>query len=80
MSPAGRYWYHGGYNRAAILALIPSALVAAVCALVPALEVLANFTWFIGLALGFVCYTALARWMAGEVERSPSEPLLAEGN
>jgi len=61
MSPTGRYWYTNGYNRAAILSVIPSALVPVLCAVVPALSHLANFSWFIGVALGFTSYLALMR-------------------
>ena len=59
LSENGRYWYEGGYNRNAILAIIPSALVPAICALVPSLSVLANFTWFIGVGLGYGIYNYL---------------------
>jgi NCS1 family nucleobase:cation symporter-1 len=61
MSPAGRYWYSGGYNRAAIIALIPAALVPIICVLAPGLQTLANFSWFIGVAIGFAIYIAIAR-------------------
>ena len=61
MSPSGTYWYENGYNRAAVTAVIPSALVPALCVLLPGLESVANFTWFIGCALGFVIYIALMR-------------------
>jgi NCS1 family nucleobase:cation symporter-1 len=61
MSPAGRYWYQGGVNRAAVYALIPAALIAIACVIVPALHPLANFSWFIGVALGALCYRLLAR-------------------
>ncbi len=61
MSPAGRYWYSNGYNPAAVMAIIPSALVPALCAVIPALSALANFTWFIGVAIGFSLYTVLMR-------------------
>ncbi|MGH2257514.1 hypothetical protein ACQ1ZF_13505, partial [Enterococcus faecalis] len=64
MSSAGAYHYRNGYNPAAVMALVPSALVPIVCALVPSLSMLANFTWFIGLVLGFVIYIALARRQA----------------
>jgi NCS1 family nucleobase:cation symporter-1 len=61
MSPKGRYWYVGGYNPAAVAAIIPSAFVPALCATVPALSILANFTWFIGVGLGFGIYSTLMR-------------------
>ncbi|MCJ2035044.1 hypothetical protein [Methylobacterium sp. J-068] len=38
-----------------------SALVPVLCAVVPALSSLANFSWFIGVALGFASYVALMR-------------------
>jgi len=61
MSPGGRYWYNGGYNKYAVMAVIPSALVPMICAIVPGLAVLANFTWFIGVGLGFGLYIMLTR-------------------
>lgn len=61
MSPRGAYWYDGGYNRTAIAALVPSALVPTLCVLVPVLKPAANYAWFIGMGLGLVIYTVLAR-------------------
>jgi NCS1 family nucleobase:cation symporter-1 len=61
MSPAGRYWYDGGVNRKAVLALVPAALIAILCVIVPSLHGLANFSWFIGVGFGAVFYWALAR-------------------
>ena len=61
MSPTGAYWYENGYNRAAVMTVIPSAAIPALCVLVPGLESAANFTWFIGCALGFVIYAVLMR-------------------
>ncbi len=61
MSPSGPYWYDGGYNRSAVAAIIPSAVVPALCAFVPSLSAAANFTWFIGLGLGFAIYATLMR-------------------
>ena len=67
MSPNGRYWYSNGYNKCAVMAVIPSALVPALCAVVPALAVIANFTWFIGVGLGFGSYILLMRRMPAAV-------------
>jgi NCS1 family nucleobase:cation symporter-1 len=64
MKTTGAYWYDEGYNRSAVLAVIPSALVPALCAILPSLAPLANFTWFIGLGLGFVIYCLLMRGTA----------------
>ena len=69
MSPSGAYWYENGVNRAAVLALIPSALVPALCAVLPGLGWLANFTWFIGCGLGYLAYVALMRRQPGLAPR-----------
>jgi NCS1 family nucleobase:cation symporter-1 len=61
MSPAGQYWYENGVNRLAVYALVPAALIAILCVIVPALHVLANFSWFIGVALSAAFYRLLAR-------------------
>ncbi|MFH6784125.1 MULTISPECIES: NCS1 family nucleobase:cation symporter-1 [Methylobacterium] len=61
MGPAGAYWYENGYNVAAVTAVVPSALVPVLCAVVPGLEGLANFTWFIGCGLGYVTYSLLMK-------------------
>jgi NCS1 family nucleobase:cation symporter-1 len=61
MSPEATYWYQNGVNRRAILALVPAAIIAICCVLVPALHPLANFTWFVGVALGALFYWGLAR-------------------
>jgi NCS1 family nucleobase:cation symporter-1 len=59
MRPTGRYWYTGGYNLKAVAALIPAALVPIACVLTPSLAVLANFSWFIGVAIAFLIYVTL---------------------
>jgi NCS1 family nucleobase:cation symporter-1 len=61
MSPAGQYWYENGVNRTAVYALAPAALIAILCVIVPALHGFANFSWFIGVALGAIFYRLLAR-------------------
>jgi NCS1 family nucleobase:cation symporter-1 len=61
MEPSGRYWYKNGYNRKAIAALIPAALIPILCVLVPTLRGAANYAWFIGMGLGYVIYVALNR-------------------
>lgn len=61
MSPNGAYWYDNGYNRTAIYSLVPAALLAGLCVVVPPLKFLANFSWFIGCGFGFLFYLALMR-------------------
>jgi NCS1 family nucleobase:cation symporter-1 len=59
--PGSRYLYRKGVNPAAVYAFVPSAAIAAVVALVPGLNALAPFSWFIGAALGGVFYMLLSR-------------------
>ena len=59
--PGSRYLYRKGVNPAAVYAFVPSAAIAAVVALVPGLNGLAPFSWFIGAALGGVFYMLLSR-------------------
>lgn len=61
MRPDGEYWYDNGYNRRAIYALVPAAVIPVLCVLVPALRGAANYAWFIGMAVGLVLYAALHR-------------------
>ncbi len=61
MSPEGRYWYRGGVNLNAVLALVLAAVVAIASAMVPALASLANFSWFIGVFFGALFYFGLMR-------------------
>lgn len=56
MSPKGEYWYRNGYNRRAIAALVPAALVPMLCVFIPAWRPAANYAWFIGMGLGFLFY------------------------
>jgi nucleobase:cation symporter-1, NCS1 family len=59
-SASGRYWYTNGVNWRAVAALLPAAAIAVACVMVPALQGSANFSWFIGAALGGVFYRILA--------------------
>jgi NCS1 family nucleobase:cation symporter-1 len=47
-------------NRRAVAALLPAALIAVLCVMIPALEGAANFSWFIGAGLAAVFYWFLA--------------------
>ncbi|WP_322051328.1 NCS1 family nucleobase:cation symporter-1 [Paraburkholderia bannensis] len=59
VSPKGAYWYSNGVNWRAVMALLPAAVIAIVCVMVPALSNAANFSWFIGAALGALFYRVL---------------------
>lgn len=54
------YYYSKGWNPVALRALIPATVVAAVVAMVPSLEVVAPFGWFIGAGLGYFLYLRFA--------------------
>jgi NCS1 family nucleobase:cation symporter-1 len=63
MSPQGRYWYRKGYNPPAVIATAIGAVVAVVPVLWthgPGMHTTAQYSWFIGMALGFVVYNVLA--------------------
>jgi NCS1 family nucleobase:cation symporter-1 len=63
MSPAGRYFYRNGYNPPAIIATAAGAAVAMVPVLWthgPGMATTAQYSWFIGMALGLVGYRVLA--------------------
>jgi NCS1 family nucleobase:cation symporter-1 len=61
MSESGSYWYSGGVNKRAVAAVVAAAVIAVLCVMTPALASLANFSWFIGVALGAAFYGFAAR-------------------
>ncbi|AUH70401.1 nitrate reductase [Gordonia sp. YC-JH1] len=58
--PDGAYHYRGGVNPRAVIALIPTAAFALVLAFVPAFEVVSEYSWFIGAAVGAILYLLVA--------------------
>jgi len=60
MQPSGRYWYRNGYNPAALITLVPAALIPVLCVVVPSLQQAANYSWFIGMAIALVLYRVIA--------------------
>lgn len=56
----GDYHYRSGVNLRAFTALLPSACIAVVVALVPAFHAVAGFSWFIGAILAAVVYFFVA--------------------
>jgi len=64
MSSTGRYWYRNGFNPAAVIATVVGAAVAIVPVLWttgPGMKSAAQYTWFIGMALGFGVHALLSR-------------------
>ncbi|MDA3627060.1 NCS1 family nucleobase:cation symporter-1 [Saccharopolyspora sp. WRP15-2] len=58
---SGEYHYVRGVNRTAIAVLVPTAVIAAVIALVPAFSAVAAFSWPIGVVLSGLAYFAAMR-------------------
>ncbi|MEU6661996.1 NCS1 family nucleobase:cation symporter-1 [Streptomyces sp. NPDC046821] len=58
---AAEYHYTNGVNRRALAVFIPTALVSAVVALVPAFSSVAAFSWPIGVILSAVAYAQVMR-------------------
>lgn len=71
-SQDSRYYYRKGVNPRAVAAFVPGAVVAAVCALTPALATIAPFAWFIGVAISGGLYYLLARGQAAAAARDPA--------
>jgi NCS1 family nucleobase:cation symporter-1 len=67
MDRNGAYWYDNGYNRKAIMALIPAAIIPVCCVLLPGLESFSNFTWFISMGCGLAIYWAISRKQSAPV-------------
>jgi NCS1 family nucleobase:cation symporter-1 len=73
MKPDGRYFYKKGYNPAAVIATAAGAVVAMIPVLWthgPGMHTTAQYSWFIGMGLGFVVYLSLAdRFKVRELSR-----------
>ncbi|KAF1023826.1 MAG: putative allantoin permease [Paracidovorax wautersii] len=74
MAPGGAYWYRKGYNPRALATLVPSALIPIACVLIPSWRGAANYSWFIGMALGLVIYTLLSRRTAHAPKANAPRP------
>ena len=77
MAPTGRYWYRKGYNPAALIATAAGAVVAMVPVLWtdgPGMHTTAQYSWFIGMGLGFLAYLLLARSLGIAVASRVGEP------
>ncbi|CAM3858392.1 NCS1 family nucleobase:cation symporter-1 [Smaragdicoccus niigatensis] len=65
LDPNGEYHYEKGYNRAAVYALVVAFVAALLSVMVPKLghviEWLSNYSWFIGMGVGFLVYLPFAK-------------------
>jgi NCS1 family nucleobase:cation symporter-1 len=59
-STSGIYFYRAGYNPKAIYALVPSAFIALLLALLPAFHFISSFTWFFGVGIAASIYYIIA--------------------
>jgi NCS1 family nucleobase:cation symporter-1 len=59
--PAGEYYYDGGWNKRALIALAISAVFAVATVWHPTLAALNGFGWIIGAALGAILHMVLSR-------------------
>src|ERR1700694_3955079 len=57
----GRYEYSSGFHWQAIAALAAGAAVAFIGLLLPPLQILYNYAWFVGFGVSFVTYLALMK-------------------
>jgi NCS1 family nucleobase:cation symporter-1 len=76
MSPTGRYWFRGGFN--------PNAVIAVAGAGVPTILLtlfadVGDYGWFIGCALGFVLFAALERVRPMIAVLDPTEAGISDG-
>jgi NCS1 family nucleobase:cation symporter-1 len=53
-SPAGEYWYRGGFNVNAVVSTVIAAVVGILIVVVPAFSGASDYTWFIGAILAGV--------------------------
>lgn len=61
--PDGEYRYSGGFNIAAVIALVVGVGIALIGKLEPSLAWLFNYSWFVGFGMSFVVYLALMKGM-----------------
>ncbi|PBC46110.1 nitrate reductase [Rhodococcus sp. ACS1] len=82
MSHDGTYWYKKGYNPAAIISTVVGAIVAMVPVILKAqpfgLDVwgmagAAQYSWFLGMGIGFLCYFALSTGARRAHRTAPAE-------
>ncbi|AGL14752.1 NCS1 family nucleobase:cation symporter-1 [Actinoplanes sp. N902-109] len=80
MSPEGRYFYRNGYNPPAIIATAIGAIVAVVPVLWtggPGMHTTAQYSWFIGMGLGFMSYLLMAARSRSTVPQPRAEMTVA---
>src|SRR5438270_3480844 len=69
---AGIYEYSRGFNWLAVLALALGAGTALVGLVIPALQILYDYSWFVGFAVSFVAYYLFMKFQGQEFTRDQS--------
>jgi NCS1 family nucleobase:cation symporter-1 len=76
MSPAGRYWFRGGYNPNAVLAVAGAGIPTILLTL---FADVGDYGWFIGCGLGFVLFALLERLRPMIVPIGTAEAGISDG-
>jgi NCS1 family nucleobase:cation symporter-1 len=76
MAPSGRYWFRGGYNPNAVLAVIVAGVPTILLTLFASVG---DYGWFIGCALGFVVFAGLERVRPMLPQLDPAEAGVSDG-
>jgi len=76
MAPTGRYWFRGGYNPNAVIAVIGAGVPTILLTLFASVG---DYGWFIGCALGFVVFAALERVRPMIPQLDPAEAGVSDG-
>jgi NCS1 family nucleobase:cation symporter-1 len=76
MAPTGRYWFRGGYNPNAVIAVIASGVPTILLTLFASVG---DYGWFIGCALGFVIFAAMERVRPMIPQPDPAEDGVSDG-
>ncbi|MCZ2824320.1 MULTISPECIES: NCS1 family nucleobase:cation symporter-1 [unclassified Modestobacter] len=76
MSPTGRYWFRGGYNPNAVIAVLGAGVPTILLTLFTSVG---DYGWFIGCGLGFVLFAGLERVRPMIVLIDPAEAGVSDG-
>jgi nucleobase:cation symporter-1, NCS1 family len=76
MAPTGRYWFRGGYNPNAVLAVVVAGVPTILLTLFASVG---DYGWFIGCALGFVVFVVLERVRPMMPQLDPDEAGVSVG-
>jgi NCS1 family nucleobase:cation symporter-1 len=76
MAPSGRYWFRGGYNPNAVIAVIAAGVPTILLTLFASVG---DYGWFIGCALGFGVFALLERVRPMLPQLDPAEAGVSDG-